>query len=102
MSADLAVLSHEVLCGTLFYSVFFRAVRSSCNVSLDVRFAFFVLGIVACIGMAAPLAWGFVPCAFELSLLAAIVAVQIVTARHWATAVPSRFCRADDTEEQQW
>lgn len=95
MSPDLSVITHEALCAALFYSVFFRAVRASEKVSLDVRAAFFGMGIVASAGMAAPLAWDFAPSAFDLSLLAAIVAVQVVTARHWMLSVPDHFCKPD-------
>lgn len=95
MALDMSMIAHEVLCAVLFYSVFRRAVKSCEKVRTDVRLAFFCLGLVSCIGMAAPLAWGFVPDAFCLALLAAIVAVQIVTSLHWSAGVPERFLKPE-------
>lgn len=87
------VLVHEALCAALFVTVFCRAVKTDATVRADVRFAFFVLGIVACMGMAAPLAWAHQPDAFQLFLLAAVVLVQAVTAHHWAEEVPPQFVK---------
>jgi len=87
----LMIVIHEALCAALFYSVFCRAVRSSELVRADVRFAFFLLGLVACVGMAAPLVWGLVPDLFGLAALAAMTVVQLVTAHHWSAGVPDRF-----------
>lgn len=85
------VILHELLCAALFYSVFCRAVRTCDRVRVLVRLAFFGLGVVACAGAAAPLVWGMVPTMFGLALLAAITAVQMVTAHYWAAGVPDRF-----------
>lgn len=95
MSASALVVIHEALCVALFYSVFCRAVRSCEKVRADVRFAFFLLGLVACVGMAAPLVWGLVPDLFGLALLAAMSIVQLVTAHHWAAGVPDRFYKPE-------
>lgn len=95
MSVIAAVALHELLCAVVFYSVFSRAVKSCEKVRGDVRFSFFVLGLVACLGMAAPVVWGQVPDVFGLLLLAAVALVQIVTAQHWATGVPDRFYRPE-------
>lgn len=94
MTDLMIILLHEALCMALFYSVFCRAVRSSKHVRLDVRVAFFALGLVACIGMAAPLVWGLVPSLFGLLLLGSVVIVQLVTAHHWRDGVPDRFYKA--------
>lgn len=91
MATDAILVSHELLCLALLYSVFCRAEKSCDNVRADVRFAFFVLGMVACAGMVAPLAWGFIPDLFGLCLLAAMTVVQLVTAHHWKAGVPDRF-----------
>lgn len=91
MAPDTVLIIHELLCLALFYSVFCRAVHSCEKVRTDVRFAFFLLGIVACAGMAAPLTWHFIPDPFTLALLAAMTGVQLVTAHHWAAGVPDRF-----------
>ena len=85
------VLIHEALCFALFYTVFCRAVRSDARVKADVRFAFFALGVASIMGMAAPIVWAHDPSRFDLALLASIVLVQAVTARHWAHGVPEHF-----------
>jgi hypothetical protein len=85
------VLIHEALCFALFYTVFCRAVRSDARVKTDVRFAFFVLGAVSIAGIAAPIVWAHQPSRFDLALLASIVLVQAVTARHWTHGVPEHF-----------
>ena len=95
MALDISLVAHEILCAALFYSVFGRAVKSCAKVRTDVRVAFFALGLIACIGMAAPLAWGFIPSPLFLALLAAIVAVQLTTSRHWANGVPSMFIKPE-------
>lgn len=86
-----SVVAHEVLCIALFYTVFCRSVSTSAKVKADVRFAFFVLGVVACMGMVAPVAWAYEPHPFALALLAAVVLVQIITAHHWSNGVPEQF-----------
>lgn len=91
MTGHSILILHELLCVALFYSVFFRAVKSCEKVRTDVRIAFVVLGLVASLGMAAPLVWGLVPDLFGLALLAAMTAVQLVTSKHWSTGVPDRF-----------
>lgn len=95
MTHDAILLVHEVLCATILFSVFSRAVKTSEKVRTDVRFAFFVLGTVACIGMAAPLVWGMIPDLFGLCVLAAVAIVQIVTARHWHAGVPHSYYRPE-------
>ena len=89
------VLAHELLCITLFYTVFCRSVSTDEKVKVDVRFAFFVLGVVACMGMVAPVAWGYEPHPFALALLAAVVIVQVITAHHWAHGVPEKFIKPE-------
>lgn len=89
-----AVVAHELLCAALFYSVFCRAVRTDAQVKADIRLAFFVLGSVALMGMAAPLAWDHQPSGFDLALLGSIVLVQVITARHWRDGVPEHFLHA--------
>lgn len=90
-----SVLAHEVMCATLFYTVFCRSVSTDDTVKADVRFAFFVLGVTACMGMVAPIAWAYDPHPFALALLAAVVLVQIITAHHWAHGVPDQFVKTD-------
>lgn len=87
------VLLHEALCAALFFTVFCRAVKTDATVRADVRFAFFVLGIAACAGMVAPVAWAHQPNAYDLLLLGAVVLVQAITAHHWAEEVPPQFVK---------
>lgn len=89
--SDFLILVHELLCAALLYTVFCRSVRSDDSVRVDVRLSFFVLGLVACIGLACPVTWDFQPNAFTLLLLLAIVVVQIATSRHWHHGVPYSF-----------
>lgn len=100
-SDDFTLLLHELLCCALFYTVFCRCVRTDYRVRGDVRAAFVCLGIVACLGMAAPLAWGVVPSAFTILLLAAILAVQIVTSRYWCESVPDKFYKPGHSPRQR-
>lgn len=90
-TAQCILVLHELLCAALFYSVFFRAVQSCEKVRTDVRLAFVALGLVASLGMAAPLVWGLVPDLFGLALLAAMTVVQLVNSHHWSAGVPDRF-----------
>lgn len=90
-----SLIAHETLCMALFFTVFCRAVKTDATVRADVRFAFFVLSTVACMGMVAPLAWAYDPGPFELSLLAAVVLVQTITAHHWRHEVPPTFVKTE-------
>lgn len=92
---DAMLLVHELLCAILIYTVFCRAVRTDHTVRVDVRFSFFLLGVVACLGMPAPLIWGGIPNSFTLLLLAVITIVQMVTARHWSRGVPYGFYKPE-------
>lgn len=91
MQADVILITHEVLCLALLCSVIYRAERSCEKVRTDVRFAFFILAIVSCAGIVAPLTWGFIPDIFGLSLLAAMTVIQVVTTKYWLNGVPDRF-----------
>lgn len=92
---DAMLVAHELLCAILIFTVFCRAVRMDFTVRLDVRLAFFLLGAVACLGVPAPLVWGFQPNGFTLLLLAGISIVQIVTSRYWRKGVPLSFYRPE-------
>jgi len=87
------ILVHEALCAALFVTVFCRAVKTDATVRADVRFAFFVLGIAACAGIVAPVAWAHQPNAYDLLLLGAVVLVQVITAHHWQHEVPPQFVK---------
>ncbi len=89
MSAVL--IAHELACIALIVTVFCRFVRSDAETSTDVRAVFWLLGIVACLGVPAPLVWGFRPCWWTVAVLASMVAVQAVTAAHWHHGAPRNF-----------
>ena len=101
MKLIMLVIIHEALCAALLYTVFCRAVQTCERVRADVRLAFLLLGLVACMGMAWPLAWGLVHNAFGLALLAAIVVVQFVTAQHWEKGVPDKFYKPGQAPRQR-
>ena len=84
---------HIACCAALFWSVFCRSVMLNGNAKLDVRFAFYMLGCAALMGLAAPLAWGFVPTGYTLTLLGAVALVQLTTAKHWTGGVPPDFVK---------
>jgi len=91
----LAVVASEVLCASLFYGCFVRAVRSSSDIVLfEVRLAFNMLSAAALWGMAAPI-FGHVPDVGDLLMLAAISYTQHITTRHWEENVPPRFLKRE-------
>lgn len=92
---NLMLIAHELLCLLLIYTVFCRAVRTDHTVRVDVRLSFFLLGVVACFGVPAPLIWGLIPNTFTLLLLAGVTIVQISTARHWVDGVPHVFYKPE-------
>ena len=87
----LLLVIHEMLCVTLWYTVFCRAVRTDARVKLQVRAAFVLVGAVALLGFVAHLAWGWEPDLWDVILLAAVVILQVVTATNWKNGVPDRF-----------
>jgi uncharacterized membrane protein len=89
------IFAHEILCAALFFTMFCRAVKTDSKIKADVRFAFFILGIVSCMGMAAPIAWGYQPTLYEISLLGAVVLVQTITSHHWRQEVPYQFVKTE-------
>lgn len=93
MSAIL--IAHELACAALIFTVFCRFVRSDADTSTDVRAAFWLLGIVACLGVPAPLVWGFTPTVWTVALLLSMVLVQAVTALHWHHGAPHDFKRGN-------
>lgn len=88
-----------VLSGLLFWTCFCRLVRTDGQTFWQVRAGFAVLGAVAVALMLAPFGW-LAPClpavrpsVAQVSLLAAIVLVQALTARFWRDGVPCHFQR---------
>lgn len=84
---------HVLLCASLWYSVFCRAVREDKHVKVVVRLAFALLGMAALCAMVAPLVWGWRPDPVTLLLVLSMVVVQFVTAAHWRGGVPQQYVK---------
>lgn len=97
MIAVSLIVIHELLCIVLACSVFERGRQMTHYVRRDVRAVFFVLFVAAVVGLVAPLSLPWSPDWWSLLLLAAIVAVQLVTSAHWARGVPHQFYRPGHT-----
>ena len=80
----------ELLSFALLYSVFCRLVKTRKTTRLDVRLSIHALGLAALVCMGAPL-YGWMPDAVTLLLIASVVQIQWVAARHWAHGVPESF-----------
>lgn len=72
-SLGLFLILHELLCAALFYVAFCRALRASERTSVLMRGVIKLMGLVACAGMAAPMAFGYRPDWFSVTLLALVV-----------------------------
>lgn len=73
---------HEFLCAALFYSTFCRAVRAGEQTSLAKHTIIRILGAVACLGMAAPLAFRYRPDWFTVILLAVVI-IEVRASNAW-------------------
>ena len=87
------LLVHELLCLYLVYSVVVRAVPMTCDTQPAVRLVFWLVAVVALLGIAAPVLWPWVPDLFSLALELVFALVQGVTNHHWQGRVPDAFCR---------
>ena len=92
------LIAHELVCMLLFVSVFCRFVRTDHNTRPQIRFAFWVLGSVAALGMAWPVA-GWPLAWFGVALAAAVVLVQWVTSVYWRQGPPAQFCNTTPEQE---
>lgn len=99
-----SIVASELMCMSLFYGCFVRAVRSNSDqVLFEVRLAFNLLAMASLWGIIAPL-FGHVPDLGELVMLFAITYTQHITTHHWEQDVPPRFRkqpyrrRRDDTD----
>ena len=84
---------HEVLSAMLFITCFGRALKTNRHVRRSILVAFWYLGIVAVVSMFVPIAFQWRPDFVSISLLLAILGVQIVTAGHWRHGVPKEFVK---------
>ena len=87
---SMLLIAHEAACALLFFSVFCRLTKTHHGTLLGIRFAFFVLGVVAATGMAWPIL-GWPLSWFSVLLALAIVLVQLVTSHYWAHGAPWQF-----------
>jgi hypothetical protein len=85
------LITHEILAAMLFYTCFCRAVKTNGTVRVDVLIALWFLGIVSCVSMFAPMAFGWEPDLMSVMLLLGMVIVQVVTAAHWRDGIPKEF-----------
>jgi len=84
------LIAWEILCMVLFWSVFCRSVRVDKTTKLDIRIAIYLVGLSSLLGLGAPL-YEWEPDAVTLSIVASIVVMQVVMAKHWGQGVPERF-----------
>lgn len=91
MNISILMLLHEATCLALFASVFCRFVRTTCRTKLGIRLAFWLMGMVALVGMAMPLLGGVVSW-FSVAMTCAVLAVQWVTSHYWHQGTPHEFC----------
>ena len=88
-----SVVLHEFFCCVLLWSVFCRFTKSDDSLLFSIRLAFFGLGIAACLGITAPVSWGYDPHPVSLVMLGAFAIVQVVTAAHWKDGPPVYFIK---------
>jgi hypothetical protein len=84
------LLLHEIACALLFFTVFCRLVKTTCDTHVAIRIAYWALGSAAALGMAWPF-MGWSMQWFTPLITVAIVLMQSVTARYWAAGLPEQF-----------
>lgn len=98
--AAFKVCLHSALCIVLMWGCFCRLARTDAHTRESVRMAFWALFIAAFVAFNAPWAWKlwdvkrYIVQWTDLTLLAAMTLVQVVTAHHWHAGAPLAF-RAD-------
>lgn len=100
-AATVELTLHLILCAANFWSCFFRQQRSTSQTRGDIRAVFWLLAVASLMLGVAPWGHALWPWLFEpyrvtwpeLLMLAAVAAVQEVTARHWRHGVPQDFVK---------
>lgn len=92
-STSLTVV-HVLLCLSLFWGCFIRAVRADTRVLLQVRLAFNLLAAASLAGIVVPLL-GYQATLWSVCMLAAIAYTQHITTHHWEVGPPDRFIRPE-------
>lgn len=111
MTIDITTLKaalHTVLCLALMWSCFYRQARSTEKTRESVRMAFVALFAAALLLAVAPWAYILWPGSFArysitwpvLAILAAVVYVQVITARYWRRGAPADFQERQQLEHQ--
>ena len=89
---DLQTMLHVMLSLALLGSQFCRAIATDKHTRLPILLAFYALTAAAVFSLFAPIVIkGWRPSWETVALLAAITAVQIVTARYWRNGTPRAF-----------
>lgn len=86
------IVIHEILSIILFYTCFCRAVKTDETTRFSILVAFWFMSAASVISMFAPLVIpNYQPDFVTLTLLFAIVLVQVVASYHWRHGVPDAF-----------
>ena len=99
MTAVIALVAHLLMCAYIFWSVFVRATWLDERSLPGIRLVFCILGWVALLGIAWPIARQWSPDLWTLALLSAVCLVQRVTAERWNDGVPKQFMRREFRRE---
>lgn len=92
MIIDLQTILHVMLSMALLASQFCRAIATDKHTRLPILLAFYSLTAAAVFSLFAPIVLkGWRPSWETVALLAAITAVQVVTARYWRNGTPRAF-----------
>lgn len=95
--AQFMTTAHVVLSLLLFFVQFSRATKTSRSTRPAILLSFWMLTAASVVSLFAPIVFpGWNPSFETLLLLAAISAVQFVTARYWQDGTPSHFCNEHD------
>jgi membrane protein YdbS with pleckstrin-like domain len=87
-------------CAVLVYSGFCRLVHMTTATRLVIRAAIWVLTVVAAVGVAAVLVWGYHPHWVAVAQVVAIAIVQVACSSLWRAGVPDDYQRPSQLEIQ--
>ena len=86
-----AVVLHELLCIALFYGAFCRAVWANKQTKPSLLLVIRLTGVVATVGMLAPIAWNYQPDWYAMMLMALSVCAQYIASHNWRDGIPHIF-----------
>lgn len=92
---------YEIVCVALFYTCFCRSVRTDKDTITGVRLAFWGVASVTLFCAWLPTTGFFVVNWVDIAMPAAMLVVQLATAKHWRHGVPSAFqrCQCPSTSD---